>query len=62
VLRADRVWKEMAAVDQLRARASSTKSVGRTVFSSDDAKAVEGQLPSGDDLEAEIAALEAELN
>jgi len=76
-IRADRVWAEMGAVEKLRAGTSSSRRVGRTVFSTRaDApiglpgagQAVAAGAPApaatsaaGDSLADEIAALEQEL-
>ncbi len=65
-IRAPRIWAEMAAVERLRAKATSTQSVGRTVFSTRD---LPGASPIGEvgpsegdkKLADDIAALEREL-
>jgi hypothetical protein len=44
-IRAERIWQELAAVEKVRARASSTQKVGRTVFSTRD---IAGASPIGD--------------
>jgi hypothetical protein len=67
-LRVPRVWSEMAAVHKLRAQAKSTARVGRTVFTTREGPGVtpvgdvvtQGGAPK-DALDAEIAALEKEL-
>ncbi|TNF29460.1 MAG: hypothetical protein EP329_15700 [Deltaproteobacteria bacterium] len=68
-IRTPRVWSEMTATEKLRRGASSTRQVGRTIFSSRGAVTGGGEVvESGPDpkaadeaLAAEIAALEKEL-
>jgi hypothetical protein len=65
-VRAPRIWREIAAVERLRAKAKSTEPVGRTVFTTRD---VEGASPIGEvgpserdrKLADDIASLEREL-
>lgn len=44
-IRADRIWKEMAAVEKLRSQARSNAPVGRTVFTT---RAIAGASPIGE--------------
>ncbi len=65
VLRVNRVWQEMGAVEKLRARADSARSIGKTVFSTRDGAVLslgQGEAAGSDEeLAAAIEALEQEL-